>query len=64
MPTGALPTSLDLVDLDGDSDLDLVVANHSNARVSVTLNTVLSPVGIFTDGFEIGDISGWSATTP
>ena len=49
-------------DCDGDSDEDIFVANQfGDSRV--WLNQRLS-VGIFSDGWETGDVNQWSSSAP
>ena len=55
-------TAIAFGDINGDGLPDLVVGNSGDTSLWVFYNTGAPP--IFTDGFESGDTSAWSATSP
>jgi hypothetical protein len=55
-------TAIAFGDLNGDFLPDLVVGNSGDTSLWVFYNTLEPP--IFVDGFEIGNTSRWSATSP
>jgi hypothetical protein len=59
---GMTPGPLTSADLDGNASGDLVSANRDSNNVSVLINR--NSGVMFDDGFESGDTSAWSSTTP
>jgi hypothetical protein len=70
-PTGASPESVTVGDLNGDGQLDLVVANYNSNTVSVLLNTTAPgaatatfaahqdfPTGVVPQCVTVGDLNG------
>ncbi|MCB1035759.1 MAG: VCBS repeat-containing protein, partial [Acidobacteria bacterium] len=57
-------TALAFGDLNGDTFPDLVVGNSGDPSVMVFYNRTAFGIPIFSDGFESGDLSAWSATDP
>ncbi len=60
----ATPVQIDIaaVDVDSDTDLDVVLLWEDLDGVAVYENTVIESQGIFRDRFETGDTSMWSST--
>jgi hypothetical protein len=60
--SAAVGTALDFGDIDGDGHLDIILAYAGDPSVVVFLNQATDE--IFSDGFESGNLTGWSVVVP